>query len=152
MLSRKDAVKKIFNKHGDNSIYITNTGILSREIYNLYPDSKNILYMQGSMGLSPAIGLGLAKSTNKDIIVFVGDGSLLMHLGITHTLRDENLSNLFVYVLDNGMHESVGNYKCSSLLEEYPGITEIIKILPGNKPGRVKLELEKNIKNIQSTL
>lgn len=152
MLSRKDAVEKIFNKHGNNSIYITNTGILSREVYSLYPDRNNILYMQGSMGLSPAIGLGLAKATNKDIVVFVGDGSLLMHLGITHTLRDESLSNLFVYVLDNGMHESVGNYKCSSLLEEYPGITEIIKILPGEKPGRVKLELDKNIQNIQRLL
>lgn len=152
MLSRKEAISGIFKKHGEKAIYITNTGIVSREVYNLYPDNKNILYMQGSMGLSPAIGLGLAKSTKKDVIVFVGDGSLLMHLGITHTIRDENLPNLFVYVLDNGMHESVGKYKCSNLLKEYPGVNQILKVLPDEKPPRVKLDLKDNIENIKDIL
>ena len=94
MLSRAQAIEYVFQRHGEEAVYITNTGFLSRAIYDLYPDNKNILYMQGSMGLSPAIALGLAKSTSKDIVAFVGDGSLLMHLGVTHTVRDENLSNL----------------------------------------------------------
>ena len=126
MLSRKKAIEYVFDRHGKDSIYITNTGYLSRAIYNLYPDNKNILYMQGSMGLSPAIALGVAKNTKKDVVAFVGDASLLMHLGITHTIRDENLSNLYVYVLDNKCHESVGEYTCSNLELNYPGITKII--------------------------
>ena len=60
MLTRKEAIEYIFDRHGKNTVYVTNTGFLSRAIYNLYPNNKNILYMQGSMGLSPAIALGLS--------------------------------------------------------------------------------------------
>ena len=150
MLSRKEAIEKIFNKHGDDCIFVTNTGYNSRAVYDLYPNKQNIFYMQGSMGLSPAIGLGMALSSEKEVVVFVGDGSLLMHLGITHTLRDNDLKNLFVYVLDNGCHESVGKYKCSPLEDKYAGITEIIKISCDGKTDRVGLNCDKNIKNIRS--
>ena len=128
MLSRKEAINNIFDKHGD-AVYITNTGYISRAVYNEYPNNKNIFYMQGSMGIAPCIGLGIAMNTDKDVVVLSGDGALLMHLGITHTIRDENLNNLFVYVLDNGCHESVGKYKCSYLEDWYSGITEIIEII-----------------------
>ena len=45
MLSRKEAINKIFDRHGDDSIYVTNTGYISRAVYNEYPDNKNIFYM-----------------------------------------------------------------------------------------------------------
>jgi phosphonopyruvate decarboxylase len=149
MLSRKEAIEYVFDKHGTKAMYVTNTGFLSRAIYNLYPENKNILYMQGSMGLSPAIALGVAKNTTKDVVAFVGDASLLMHLGITHTIRDENLHNLYVYVLDNNCHESVGEYKCSFLEEKYPGITEIIRISNDGKVPRVALDCKTNVKQIK---
>jgi len=149
MLSRKEAINKIFDKHGDESIYVTNTGYISRAVYNEYPNNKNIFYMQGSMGLAPCIGLGMAMSSDKDIVVLSGDGALLMHLGITHTIRDENLNNLHVYVLDNGCHESVGKYKCSYLEDWYSGITEIIQISNDGKTDRVELDCETNTKQIK---
>ena len=148
MLSRKEAINKIFDKHGD-SIYVTNTGYISRAVYNEYPNNKNIFYMQGSMGLAPCIGLGMAINTDKDVVVLSGDGALLMHLGITHTIRDENLNNLFVYVLDNGCHESVGEYKCSYLEDWYSGITEIVQISNDGKTDRVNLDCETNTKQIK---
>tara|TARA_R110002020_G_scaffold241567_5_gene454778 strand:+ start:3206 stop:3670 length:465 start_codon:yes stop_codon:yes gene_type:complete len=152
MLSREEAIDYVFNKHGEDAVYITNTGFLSRAIYYLYPENKNILYMQGSMGLSPAIGLGMAKSTEKDVVVFVGDASLLMHLGITHTIRDENLSNLHVYVIDNGCHESVGGYYSAPLEKSYSGVSEIIKTNRGDKKDRVALSCLNNIKQIKEFL
>ena len=148
MLSRKEAINKIFDKHGD-AIYVTNTGYISRAVYNEYPNNKNIFYMQGSMGLAPCIGLGMAMNTDKDIVVLSGDGALLMHLGITHTIRDEGLNNLFVYVLDNGCHESVGKYKCSYLEDWYSGVTEIIEISNDGKTDRVELDCETNTKQIK---
>ena len=148
MLSRKEAINNIFDKHGD-AVYITNTGYISRAVYNEYPNNKNIFYMQGSMGIAPCIGLGIAMNTDKDVVVLSGDGALLMHLGITHTIRDENLNNLFVYVLDNGCHESVGKYKCSSLEDWYSGITEIIEISNDGKTDRVELDCEINTKQIK---
>ena len=149
MLSRKEAINNIFEKHGKNAIYVTNTGYISRAVYNEYPNNKNIFYMQGSMGLAPCIGLGMAMSSNKDIVVLSGDGALLMHLGITHTISEQNLDNLYVYVLDNGCHESVGGYACSELENEYSGITDIIKISNDGKTDRVELDCETNTKQIK---
>ena len=148
MLSRKEAIKKVFNNFGEEAIYVTNTGYLSRAIYEIYPDHPGVFYMQGSMGLSPAIGLGIASNTDKDVVVFVGDASLLMHLGITHTVRDSKLPNLHIYVFDNGCHESVGGYEVSKLLDSYPGVAEIIKISNDGKCPRVALSPVENVKNL----
>jgi phosphonopyruvate decarboxylase len=149
VLSRKEAIIDIFYRHGDKAVYVTNTGYISRAVYELYHNNKNIFYMQGSMGLAPCIGLGMAINTDKDIVVLSGDGALLMHLGITHTIADQGLDNLFVYVLDNGCHESVGGYECSELQISYPGITEIIKISNDGKTGRVELDCVKNTNQIK---
>ena len=152
MRDRVEVLSEIFDRHGESSVYITNTGYISREIYDMFPDNENIFYMQGSMGLSPAIGLGMSLGTTKDIVVFVGDASLLMHLGITHTIRDYGPTNMFVYVLDNGMHESVGGYSCASLEKRYPGVTEIFKISTGDKKPRVGIGFEENSESIRSIL
>ena len=149
MLSRKEAINNIFDKHGDNAVYVTNTGYISRAVYNEYPNNKNIFYMQGSMGMAPCIGLGMALNSDKDIVVLSGDGALLMHLGITHTIGDENLNNLYVYILDNSCHESVGGYKCSELEDSYSGITEIIKISNDGKTARVELDCITNTNQIK---
>ena len=149
MLSRREAINMLFERHGEDAIYITNTGYISRAVYYEYPNNSNIFYMQGSMGMAPCIGLGIALNTDKDIVVLSGDGALLMHLGITHTIRDENLDNLYVYILDNGCHESVGKYKCSELEDSYSGITDIIKISNDGKTNRVELDCETNTKQIK---
>ena len=152
MLNRKEAITSIFGIHGKNALYVTNTGYISRAVYNEYPLNNNILYMQGSMGIAPCIGLGIALNTKKDLVVLSGDGALLMHLGITHTIRDYNLSNLFVYVLDNGCHESVGAYECSNLEENYPGVTKILKISNDGKLPRVGIKSVENKKLFKSCL
>ena len=152
MLNRKEAITSIFGIHGKNALYVTNTGYISRAVYNEYPLNNNILYMQGSMGIAPCIGLGIALNTKKDVVVLSGDGALLMHLGITHTIRDCNLSNLFVYVLDNGCHESVGAYKCSNLENTYPGINKIYKISNDGKLPRVGISSVENKNNFRTCL
>ena len=152
MLSRQSAIHNIFKTHGTSSVYITNTGYISRAVYNEFPSSPNILYMQGSMGIAPCIGLGIALNTEKDVVVLSGDGALLMHLGITHTIRDYNLNNLFVYVLDNGCHESVGSYDCSKLQDSYLGVTEIVKITRDGKLPRVGINFVENKNRFKSCL
>lgn len=149
MLSRSQAIQTIFNRHGKNAIYITNTGYISRAVYSEYPNSKNIFYMQGSMGLAPCIGLGLAKNTEKNVVILSGDGALLMHYGITFNIRDENQSNMFLYVLDNGCHESVGAYPCTKLPNSIPGVNEIIKITCDGKLDRVNWSCLDNTNNVK---
>jgi phosphonopyruvate decarboxylase len=152
MLSREAAIQEIFNKHGESSVYVTNTGYISRAVHTLFPNNKNIFYMQGSMGLAPCIGLGIAKNCEKDVVVISGDGALLMHLGITHTIHEENLSNLHTYVLDNGCHESVGAYKCAEMQSSYPGINKIYKISNDGKCERVSVTCVDNTKNVKDFL
>tara|TARA_Y100001938_G_scaffold151101_1_gene245989 strand:- start:9093 stop:9560 length:468 start_codon:yes stop_codon:yes gene_type:complete len=151
MLSRKKAIEYIFERHPD-AVFVTNTGYISRAVYDMYPNNKNIFYMQGSMGLAPCIGLGMATNTDKEVVVLSGDAALLMHLGITHTIDDRELGNLFVYVLDNGCHESVGKFWSSQLEDSYLGIDEIIRITNDGKKGRVGLDCHKNTKQIKEML
>ena len=72
-----------------------------------------------------------------------------MHLGITHTIAEQNLDNLFVYVLDNNCHESVGEFDCVTLENSYPGINQIFKISNDGKKDRVGLDTKKNTKQIK---
>ena len=153
MRTRDEAIKEIFERHGPDAVYVASTGYISRAVHALYPDSKSIFYMQGSMGLAPAIGLGMARVSDKEIVVISGDASLLMHLGITHTIRDCDLPNLSVYVLDNGCHESVGGFSSSPLQTSYPGINNIMQVqTPSGKPPRVLWLCEENSKNIKEVL
>jgi len=148
MLNREEAIRDIFETHDQDAIYITTTGFISRAVYNLYPENKNIFYMKGSMGLASAIALGVAEFTNKQVVAINGDGAHLMHLGLTHTIRDCKKENLFVYILDNGCHESVGQQECSSLKQSYFGVNKIYKISRDGKTPRVKKGFKQNAKEI----
>ena len=148
MNNRKTVLKKIVKRH-KKGVFITSTGYISRAMYNLYPNNKNIFYMQGSMGLAPCIGLGMAANTDKEIVVISSDAALLMHLGITHTIAEEELKNLFVYVLDNGCHESVGGFECAGLGESLLGINRVFQITNDGKKDRVGLDCQKNTKQIK---
>ncbi len=138
MLSREEAIRKIFEKHGSDALYITSTGYISRAVFSLFPDN-DVFYMQGSMGLAPAIGLGLALNSSNEVVVISGDAALLMHLGITHTIRDCELNNLWIYVLDNNCHESVGGYPCSPLQDFQIGVDDIYRITKDGKAPRIPL-------------
>jgi hypothetical protein len=94
----------------------------------------------------------MALNASRDIVVINGDGSLLMSLGSTHTLRDRGPANLFHYVLDNGCHESVGGQPCAPLESSYPGVTEIIKISKDGRPPRVDITAEENSQLIRKAL
>tara|TARA_B100000963_G_scaffold361655_1_gene398471 strand:+ start:1555 stop:2025 length:471 start_codon:yes stop_codon:yes gene_type:complete len=148
MLSRQEAIKDIFKKHGKDAIYVTTTGFISRAVYSLYPDQKNIFYMKGSMGLASGIALGMSAFTDRDVVAINGDGAHLMHLGLTHTIRDHKKDNLFVYILDNGCHESVGGQVCSALEQKYAGVDKIYKITCDGKTPRVKKGFKENAEEI----
>ncbi len=152
MKSRKLAIEEIFQNHGNNAVYVVSTGYIARATYEVLGHQDSVFYMNGSMGLAPGIGLGIALNTKKDVVVVTGDASLLMHLGLTHTIRDMSLANLFVYVLDNNCHESVGEQKCAHLEKSYPGVNEIVKINREGKTPRVPITFEENANTIKKLL
>ncbi|MGL6298786.1 MAG: thiamine pyrophosphate-dependent enzyme, partial [Methanobacteriaceae archaeon] len=108
-MKRFDAIKNIMENITDELI-ICNIGFPSRELYEIKDRDENF-YMLGSMGLASSIGLGLAMaiSNNKKVVVFDGDGSLLMNMGSLVTIFNQNPENLVWVVFDNGCYGSTGN-------------------------------------------
>lgn len=107
-MKRFDGIKDVM-KHINDEIIVCNIGFPSRELYEIKDRSKNF-YMLGSMGLASSIGLGLAISKNKKkVIVFDGDGSVLMNLGSLATIFNQNPKNFILIVFDNGCYGSTGN-------------------------------------------
>jgi phosphonopyruvate decarboxylase len=151
MKARDDAIREILERHGPEAVYVASTGYVSRSVHAL-ADGHTVFYMQGSMGLAPALGLGIALGSTRPVVVVNGDASLLMALGSTHTIRDRAPDNLFHYVLDNGMHESVGGQPSAPLEQAYPGVTEVIKVEPGGKPPRVGVSPEENTRLVREFL
>jgi phosphonopyruvate decarboxylase len=93
---------------GDDPIAHAN-GYICRESFSL-ADRPQSFYMIGSMGLAPAIGLGLALTRpDRRAVVFDGDGNLLMNLGILAMIADRRPANFVHLVFDNEVYGSTGN-------------------------------------------
>jgi sulfopyruvate decarboxylase subunit beta len=71
----------------------------------------NFFYLQHAMGLASSTGLGLALCLpEQKVIVFDGDGSLLMNLGSLSTMARYRPKNLAHVVFDNESLLSVGGF------------------------------------------
>ena len=93
---------------GDDPVAHAN-GYICRESFSL-ADRPQSFYMIGSMGLAPAIGLGLALTRpDRRAVVFDGDGNLLMNLGILAMIADRRPANFVHLVFDNEVYGSTGN-------------------------------------------
>jgi len=106
-MKRIDAIEKISSKL-TNELVICNIGFPSRELHHV-KDSPDQFYMMGSMGLASSIGLGVAMSSTKRVVVIDGDGSLLMNMGSLVTVYNQNPKNLIWIVLDNECYGSTGS-------------------------------------------
>jgi phosphonopyruvate decarboxylase len=150
--TRAEAIRSILERHGPEAVNIASTGYVARAVAEVAGDEYDVFYMQGSMGLAPAIGLGIALHTERPVVVVNGDASLLMALGSTHTIRDHAPPTFFHYVLDNGCHESVGGQPSAALEPAYPGVTDLIPISRDGKPPRVPLQPYENAERIRRSL
>jgi phosphonopyruvate decarboxylase len=90
-------------------------GYICRESFAVKDRLENF-YMIGSMGLASAIGLGIALAhPDRPIVVFDGDGNLLMSLGILPMIGGGPVmgrgrpGNLVHVVFDNALYGSTGN-------------------------------------------
>ena len=64
----------------------------------------------GSRGLAPAIGLGIASaSPEKKVVIFDGDGALLMGLGVLPMVGSSKPEHFFHVVFDNESYASTGH-------------------------------------------
>ncbi|HEX9822245.1 MAG TPA: thiamine pyrophosphate-dependent enzyme [Methylomirabilota bacterium] len=107
-MSRLTALGIALKAAGDDPVTHAN-GYICRESFSL-ADRRGSFYMIGSMGLAPAIALGLALARPaRRVVVFDGDGNLLMNLGILAMIAAQRPANLVHLVFDNEVYGSTGN-------------------------------------------
>lgn len=108
LTSRGRAIEAVFKLLDDELVVVCN-GFASREAYALKDRPANF-YMIGSMGVAPAIGLGLALSRpGRKVVVLDGDGNVLMGMGTLATVGAIKPKNFFHIVFDNEVYGSTGN-------------------------------------------
>ncbi|MCI0895736.1 MAG: sulfopyruvate decarboxylase subunit beta, partial [Chloroflexi bacterium] len=96
---RFEATKVILRHAGDRPI-VANLGPTTDDLWHAGHRDRNF-YTYGSMGLCSSIALGMALSTQEQVISLDGDGSLLMNMGAIATIGREQPKNLIVVVWDN---------------------------------------------------
>ncbi|MBI2589437.1 hypothetical protein HYW32_00160 [Candidatus Berkelbacteria bacterium] len=104
--TRHHVISVIKNWFGERAIYLSSTGFPSRDSFNVRdtPD----FYIMGSMGYTGALGLHIAKSNDRPVVLFEGDGSVLMHIGALASIAALKPKNLIHFVLDNEAYDSTG--------------------------------------------
>jgi sulfopyruvate decarboxylase subunit beta len=109
MMRRLDALHVVYAQL-DEAIVVTIMGAAAAELQSI-GHKPNFFYLQHAMGLASSMGLGLALSRpDRQVVVFDGDGSILMNLGGLTTLARYRPRNLVHVVFDNESLLSVGGF------------------------------------------
>jgi sulfopyruvate decarboxylase subunit beta len=108
-VTRLDALTSIYPRL-DDVVVVTIMGAVAAELQSL-GHRANFFYLQHAMGLASSMGLGIALTRpDKQVVVFDGDGSVLMNLGGLTTLARYRPRNLVHVVFDNESLLSVGGF------------------------------------------
>jgi sulfopyruvate decarboxylase subunit beta len=108
-MRRLDAIQAIYPEL-ERSVVVTIMGAVAAEVQSL-GHRPNFFYLQHAMGLASSVGLGIALARPElPVVVFDGDGSVLMNLGGLTTLARYRPRNLVHVVFDNESLLSVGGF------------------------------------------
>lgn len=113
LMLRNDAICAVASEL-DDEITVTNLGVPCKELYTCKDRELNF-YMFGSMGLVSSIGMGIALRSEKTVIAFDGDGSILMNPNALLEIAKEAPKNLIIIALDNGAYGSTGSQETCAL-------------------------------------
>jgi sulfopyruvate decarboxylase subunit beta len=108
-MTRLDALRRLYPRLEDK-IVVTIMGAVSAELQSI-GHRPNFFYLQHAMGLASSMGLGIALAKpERQVVVFDGDGSILMNLGGLTTLARYRPPNMVHVVFDNESLLSVGGF------------------------------------------
>ena len=108
MMTTREAIGQVAHQMKDELVICT-TGYTCREVQACNDRPENF-YMIGSMGLAASMGLGIALAKPRaTVVVFDGDGSVLMGLGSLAAIGSLAPQNLVHVVFDNEVFASTGN-------------------------------------------
>lgn len=106
---RVDCLRSVYANLED-CLVVTIMGAVATELQSL-GHRDNFFYLQHAMGLASSTGLGLALCLpDEKIVVFDGDGSVLMNMGGLTTMARYGPRNLVHVIFDNESLLSVGGF------------------------------------------
>src|SRR5207244_2687944 len=109
VVTRSDALRAIYPQLASR-VVVTIMGAVAAELQSI-GHRPNLFYLQHAMGLASSMGLGIALTRpDRQVVVFDGDGSVLMNLGGLTTLARYRPRNLVHVVFDNESLLSVGGF------------------------------------------
>jgi len=108
-MKRRDALEAVYPEL-ERCVVVTIMGAVAAELQSI-GHKPNFFYLQHAMGLASSMGLGIALARPElKVVVFDGDGSILMNLGGLTTLARYRPKNLVHVVFDNESLLSVGGF------------------------------------------
>lgn len=112
-LSRENAIRVVSSFLEENSVIVSTTGMVSRELFEIREENgeshQHDFLTVGSMGHASQIALGISmQQKNRRVYCFDGDGALIMHMGSLPIIGAIKPLNLVHVVFNNGAHDSVG--------------------------------------------
>jgi sulfopyruvate decarboxylase subunit beta len=109
MMQRLECLRAVYDRL-ENCLVVTIMGAVASELQSL-GHKPNFFYLQHAMGLGSSTGLGLALCLpQQKVVVFDGDGSILMNLGGYTTMARYRPKNMVHVVFDNESLLSVGGF------------------------------------------
>lgn len=104
-------------------VAVSNLGVASYVLAGVEDRDRNF-YQWGSMGVTSPTGLGLAIAVDDPVVVFEGDGSLLMSLGVLSTLGAVDPPNLTIVLWNNAVYGTTGGQPTHSSEIDFAGVAE----------------------------
>ena len=153
--TREDAIKNIVKSSDNKDIFVSTTGMPSRELFeirviNNQKHDQDFLTV-GSMGHANMIALGIAQSKiSRHIICIDGDGSSLMHLGNLSAVGLSGCQNFIHIVLNNAAHDSVGGQPTCANLINLPAIASACGYKSSFSLDRLEY-IEKTIRDLRGS-
>ena len=106
MIDMRDAMKAVIDHRRGDLVLTTETSTLAwQDVTD--DDSLDLPIPAMSKGSSMALGLALAQPDRR-VILWDGDGSLLMNLGSIVTVAGKAPKNFYHIILDNGIYAMTG--------------------------------------------
>jgi thiamine pyrophosphate-dependent acetolactate synthase large subunit-like protein len=107
-MSRRRVVARILRDRADDLLVIASLGNPSYDVAAAGDLPRNF-YLWGAMGGAVMFGLGLARAQpSHRVLVFAGDGEMLMALGSLATVGVDQPPNLSIVVIDNERYAETG--------------------------------------------
>ncbi|WP_353558392.1 thiamine pyrophosphate-dependent enzyme [Paraburkholderia terrae] len=107
-MNRRLAVKRILRDRQQDVLVVTSLGNPTFDVAAAGDTPQNF-YLWGAMGGAVTFGLGVALAQpKKRVVVFVGDGEMMMGLGSLATVGVDKPSNLSIVVIDNEHYAETG--------------------------------------------